>query len=73
MSKKHEFLDFTKQHTLTEQECERITFFRSLSKTRQQVIMQSLFSLLLADHKKKHPLDGGAVVKFYIWGQIVTG
>ena len=63
MSKKHEFLDFTKQHTLTEQECELITFFRNLSKTRQQAVMQALFSLLLNGHKKKAPLDGGAVVK----------
>ena len=53
MSKKNEFLDFTQQHVLTEQECELISFFRTLSKTKRQAVMQALFSVLLNGQMKK--------------------
>jgi len=35
MAKNVNFLDFTQQHTLTEDECELVTFYRSLSPTRK--------------------------------------
>lgn len=53
MSKKHDFLDPEQQHTLSEQECELITFFRTLSPTRRQVVVQALFTVLFEGEIKK--------------------
>lgn len=40
------FLDPSQMHLLTEQECELITFYRSMSKTKQQTFLHLLFSML---------------------------
>lgn len=53
MSKKHDFLDPAQQHTLSEQECELITFFRTLSPTKRQVVVQTLFTVLFESEMKK--------------------
>ena len=53
MAKKGDFLDPTQQHTLTEQECELIAFFRTLSKTKQDVVFKALFAVVMDNHKKK--------------------
>ena len=53
MPRKNDFLDPEQPHILTEQECELIAFFRVLSKTKRQVVVQALFSLLLKDKMKK--------------------
>lgn len=47
------FLDPSKQHTLTEHECELITFYRSMSPTKQQTILQMLFAALQDEAEKK--------------------
>jgi len=51
MKAKHDFLDPTQQHTLTEQECELLTFFRAFTKTQRQIIMEMLFSFALSDKR----------------------
>lgn len=51
MSKTNDFLDFTQQHTLTEQECELITFFRAFTNTQRKAIMQAVFSAALGDKR----------------------
>jgi len=48
------FLDPLKQHRLTEQECELITFYRSMSPTKQKVIIQAMFAALSEETKKKN-------------------
>ncbi len=48
------FLDPSKHHTLTEQECELVTFYRSMSPTKQKVIIQALFAALSEEVKKKN-------------------
>jgi hypothetical protein len=53
MSKRGDFLDFTKQHTLTEDECTLVTFYRTLNKTKRQIVLQALFSVLMGDEMKK--------------------
>lgn len=53
MSKKCDFLDPAQQHALTEQECELISFFRTLSPTKRQIVVQSLFTILLEGEMKK--------------------
>lgn len=53
MAKKGDFLDPTQQHTLTEQECELVAFFRALSKTKRDAVMKTLFTILLESKKKK--------------------
>ena len=50
---KGDFLDPTVQHTLSEQECELIAFFRTLSKPKRQMVLQALFHVLLAEETKK--------------------
>lgn len=47
------FLDPSKQHTLTEQECELVTFYRSMSPTKQKAIIQALFAALSKEVKRK--------------------
>jgi len=48
------FLDPSKQHTLTEQECELITFYRSMSPAKQKVIIQTLFAALNYGMKREN-------------------
>ena len=48
---RYDILDFTEKHTLSELECELVTFFRILPKTRQQIVMQMLFGAVMTDKK----------------------
>lgn len=43
---KGDFLDFTKEHKLSETECELITMFRTLNKTQQQIVFKMLFDVV---------------------------
>ena len=51
MGNKHNFLDFTHLHLLTELECELVTFFRAFAQPQKQEIMQMLFSMAMNDEK----------------------
>lgn len=50
---KGDFLDFTKEHKLSEIECELITMFRCLNKTQQQVVFKMLFDVISEKLKKR--------------------
>lgn len=49
---KGDFLDFTKEHRLSEMECEIITMFRILSKTQQQIVFKMLFTIVSDKYNK---------------------
>lgn len=49
---KGDFLDFTKEHKLSEMECELITMFRVLNKTQQQVVFKMLFDTVSDKYNK---------------------
>ena len=51
--KRVNFLDPSAPHTLSEQECELITFFRSFSKSKRELIFQMLFAMAMEDIKPK--------------------
>ena len=51
MSKKHDFLDPDQQHTLTEQECELISFFRFFNKTQRDALYKVVFTMAVNDKK----------------------
>ena len=51
MKDKHDFLDPMVQHTLTEQECELLTFFRLFTKTQRQALVRVLFTIALDDKR----------------------
>ena len=55
MSKKHDFLDPTEQHTLSEQECEIITFYRYFNKTQRNIIYKLLFEMAFKSTKTIKP------------------
>lgn len=49
---KGDFLDYTKEHKLSEMECELITMYRTLNKTQQQIVFKMLFDTVLEKHNK---------------------
>ena len=51
MDNKHDFLDFTQRHKLTELECELVTFFRAFTQPQKREIMQMLFSMAINDER----------------------
>lgn len=50
--KKVAFISPTEAHTLSEQECELITFYRSMSPTKQSMVLQILFAALTDESDK---------------------
>jgi len=46
-----DFLDFTKKHTLTELECELISFFRLFDETTQKALLKVFFEMALDDEE----------------------
>ena len=50
---KGDFLDFTKEHKLSETECELITMFRCLNNTQQQVVFKILFDVISEKYNEK--------------------
>ena len=48
---KGDFLDFEKEHKLSEMECELITMFRTLSKMKQQAVFKSVFQLTVQQNE----------------------
>jgi len=48
---RYDLLDPAEKHTLSEMECELVGFFRVLNKTRQQIVLQMLFSAVADDPK----------------------
>ena len=57
MASKHDFLDPTRPHTLTDQECKLISLFRELTKSQKLAVTQAVMQLLLNDKRfdKKPP------------------
>ena len=49
---KGDFLDFTKEHKLSEIECELITMYRMLSETQRQVVLRLLFDIVSKKNNK---------------------
>lgn len=56
MSKKDNFLDPDKQHTLTEQECELISFYRFFTKAQKATLFKFAFTMAMED-KRTTPKD----------------
>jgi hypothetical protein len=52
MKSKHDFLDPTQPHILTEQECELVTFFRAFTKTQRQALIRVIFTVALNDKRE---------------------
>lgn len=51
MAKKNEFLDPSEKHTLTEQECNLISFYRIFSKTKKDILFRQFYELAMIDKK----------------------
>jgi hypothetical protein len=57
MKNNQNFLDPSRQHTLSEQECELISFFRTLSSIQRQEIFKAVFSIAINKSSKKEGSD----------------
>ena len=49
MENQDDFLDFTEKHTLTELECELISFFRLFDETTQKALLKVFFEMAIAN------------------------